>query len=175
MLSAFAAKALGVTFIGAVSLIAAGANAITPDRSWLGVKRLAVLADLRVANPGDEALKNDFCATVKRLAERDAPIPVDCIPPNTAPAPEGGTVVLVAQAAIQERDPSQRLLVFTVRKDRDAGLEPGPVFFGAAPRAVPLTGSAADQSALEGALAASLGEVLPWLRPTGSLEFSPIR
>jgi hypothetical protein len=157
-------RAVAAASVGLV-VAATPVTAETPDRSWMGVKRLAVLADLRMADPADEQLKDDFCAIVKRVAERGAPMPVECVAAGTVPTPGGDTVVLVAQAAVQSPAPSQRLLVFTVRKDRHAGLDPAPAYLGAAPRAVPLTNTAADRSVLEEALAASLSEVLPWLRP----------
>lgn len=147
------------------------ASASMPDRSWIGVKRLAVLTDFRsglvVTTLGD-----DFCATVKRIAERGAPVPVECVEAGSPALQADGTVVLVAQAAVQELGGSQ-VLVLTARKDRDGGLGSQPMFFGAAPRAVTLTGSAADSAAMEQALAASLSEVLSWLRPDDVQNLTP--
>lgn len=144
-----------------------------PDRSWLGVKRLAVLAEFQ-AGLSVTTLGDDFCAAVKRIAERNAPVPVECVEAGSPALLADGTVVLVAQAAVQELGGGQAL-VLTARKDREGGLDPQPMFFGAAPRAVPLTGSAADRAAMEGALAASLGEVLSWLRPAEVERFEPIK
>jgi hypothetical protein len=66
---------------------------------------------------------------------------------------------------------------FTARKDKEGGLDPQPVLLGSAPRAVPLTGSAADEAALDRALALPLSEILSWLRPAEVeqqiLEISP--
>jgi hypothetical protein len=142
-----------------------------PDRSWMGVKRLVVLADFR-SGLSVTTLGDDFCATVKRIAERGAPIPVECVESGSADLQADGTVVLVAQAAIQDLG-AERVLVLTARKDREGGLDPQPMFFGAAPRAVPLTGSAADGAAMEQALAASLSEVLSWLRPMDVQDLTP--
>lgn len=134
-----------------------------PDRSWLGVKRLAVLAEFQ---PGLTAttLGKDFCARVKRAAEQGAPIPVECVELGDPSLQAGDTVVLIAQAAVQDAG-GRQMLVLTARKDREGGRDPQPMYFGSAPRAVPLTGSAADAVALEGALDAALNEVLSWRRP----------
>jgi hypothetical protein len=82
------------------------------------------------------------------------------------------TVVLIAQASVQEIG-GERLLLFTARKDKEGGRDPQPVLLGAAPRAVPLTGSAADEAALDRALEASLGEVLSWLRSGKTEDLLP--
>lgn len=174
MLGAFAdhfRRGCIAALLGGLAL--SGATASTPDRSWLGVKRLAVLADFR-SGLTVTTLGDDFCATVKRIAERGAPVPVECVEAGSPQLAADGTVVLVAQAAVQEADGGS-MLVLTARKDREGGLDPQPIFFGAAPRAVPLTGSAADAAAMERALSASLSEVLSWLRPAEVEQMSPIK
>ena len=146
-------------------------DASMPDRSWGGVKRLAVLADFRsglvVTTLGD-----DFCATVKRIAERGAPVPVECVEAGSPALQADGTVVLVAQAAVQDLN-GVRTLVLSARKDREGGLDPQPIYLGATPRAVPLTGSDRDGAALDQALAESLSEVLSWLRPADVQDSTP--
>ena len=147
------------------------ASASTPDRSWRGITRLAIITDVR-AGLKDAALTDNFCLRIKRVAERNAPLPIECVDFGDAALKAGDAVVLIAQAAVQEMG-SARALVFTVRKDKEGGLDPQPVLMGSAPRAVTLTGSAADEGALERALSDSLSEVLPWLRPSDTDDLIP--
>jgi hypothetical protein len=139
------------------------AAATTPDHSWLGIKRLAIVADVQ-PNGRSSSLTSGLCARIKRIAERDAPIPVECAEFGDERLQASDTVVLIAQASVQEIG-RERALLFTARKDKEGGRDPQPVLLGAAPRAVPLTGSAADEAALDRALGASLSEILSWLRP----------
>jgi hypothetical protein len=161
------------SLFGALALSPAAAT--TPDRSWLGIKRLAIVTEVQ-QSLRPSPLTNDLCARVKRIAERDAPIPVECAQLGDAALQKGDTVVLIAQASLQEIG-RERALLFTARKDKEGGLDPQPVLLGSAPRAVPLTGSAADEAALDRALGASLSEILSWLRPAEVeqqiLEISP--
>ena len=83
--------------------------------------------------------------------------------------------MLIVDAAVAEVPGAGRQLLFTIRRDRTHGLEPGPVYFGTTPRAVAVSEFVAGDAAVQEALRASLSQILPWLRPGGTGELSPIK
>lgn len=139
---------------GAFLLTPAGAT--TPDRSWLGAKRLLVLTEMRTAL-GSDASAEDLCEQVKKVATDGAPFPVQCVQLGDPALQADDAAVLLVQASVQDGPGGEQLLVFTARRQRQHGLDPLPILFGTAPRAVPT-------SAADSALKASLSEILPWLK-----------
>lgn len=137
----------------------------TPDRSWMGVKKILVLADF--VGPHDivmpELTAERFCERVQKIAAANSPVPVSCVRMGDPRLDDGDAAVLVFHAAVRMLPRSSRLLVYTVRRHGGGGLEPAPVYFGSIPQAIPLT-SPPDFAAIDAALGQSLGEVLPWLR-----------
>lgn len=175
-----AIAAIGKTrSFGALAAATAGlavmpAHATSRDRSWIGVERVAVLTRLTQDIASSPITAQSLCEQARAIIGEGAPVPVDCVfsvSDGALQAPRTATLILDASLAAGSE--AERLLLFTVRRDREGGLEPAPIYFGAAPRAVPVSGSAADDAAVEGALRASFSEILPWLRPAGSGELSP--
>ncbi len=147
------------------------------DRSWLGVERIAILSRLtqgRILNEGISA--QSICERLKPIVAEGAPGAVECILSIGDPAVgTPGTGLLILDAALAEVSGAGQQLLFTVRRDRTHGLEPRPVYFGTAPRAVPADAFIREDRAVDEALRASLSEILPWLRPGGTGELSPIK
>lgn len=149
-------------------------GATSPDRSWAGIDRVAVLCQVqgRLLQPGTP--EDRLCAQVIALAARNSPVPIEKISYGRALTQPPRTAMLLVHGAIDNVQ-DQPMLAFTIRRDRSGGVEPRPIFFGAAPRVAPYSDTAAGNAALEGALSASLSEVLPWLKPAAeSGELSPI-
>lgn len=141
------------------------AQATTPDESWRGVDRLHIVAHL--TGPIEEALPSErFCERVQRIAVAGAPFPVDCITLSDARAAEAGRgALIVVQGAIQTLG-QERVLVVSARRTAAAGLEPAPIYLGATPRAVRLSGGQPGELA-DSALREALSEILPWLGQDG--------
>lgn len=150
------------------------ASATSLDRSWLGIEQLAVHCQMQVDDPHSGIIADTLCDRVKAAAAAGAPFPVQVVSAGGALSLPSRTALLLVHGSV-ERIGSVPMLIFTIRRDREAGLEPAPILFGAAPRAAPLTETAAGQAALEGSLRASLSEILPWLRPAGTGELSPLK
>lgn len=160
--------------LGVLSLMAP-AGATMPALSWKGVERVAVLCQVASDQPIDnDVVAKALCDRVKSLAERGAPVPVEVVSYGHPSLQSGNTMALLVQASVSDVAPSRPALIFTARTDRTGGLEPAPTYFGTAPRVAPFT-SAADSAAWDSALSASLSEILPWLRPAGIGELSPIK
>ena len=139
-------------------------SATTPDLGWRGVERVAILTEL-VSNQADTSLTSrSLCSQIATIAQRGAPVPVSCIQIDEPAIESAKTALLIVHASVTQPETFPQLL-FTIRRNRSAGLEPSPIYFGAAPRAAPLDGSATGKAAVEEALRASLSEILPWLRP----------
>jgi hypothetical protein len=149
----------------AISAAMSPAHATTPDPSWRGVERLYILAHL--TGPIEAALPSEgFCERVRRIAAEGAPFPVQCTTFDEAPSAEaGGHALVVIQGAVQPL-PGDRLLIVAARRTTAAGLEPAPIYLGATPRAVRLSGAAAGEAA-DAALRETLAEILPWLGHDG--------
>ena len=145
---------------------------ISPDPSWRGVKRMLVVTDVvnRTGTVLPQITPESLCARVRQIASTGAPIAVDCVPLGDPRLRAGGSAVLVVQASISDDVPGQRLLLIAIRRADESGLEPGPIYLGSAPRAVPVS---ADDTQLNGAIRASLGELLPWLE-NSDLNQQPI-
>jgi hypothetical protein len=138
------------------------ADATTPDPGWQGVGRLYILAHL--TGPVDAALPSDgFCERVRRIAAQGAPFPVQCTGFGEAGAAEAdGGALIVVQGAIQSVA-GERMLVVAARRTMAAGLEPAPIYLGAAPRVARLS----DAAAANAVLRETLEEILPWLGHDG--------
>ena len=166
MFTAAAIKAaLGAALFGASlgAVAASPLQATTPDRSWLGVKKILVLSQLAPGAADSASLTADgLCERVRAIASAGAPAPVTCTTLGDPRLADGDAAVLVMQAAISDAASPNRLLVFTIRRQNEGGLEPGPAYFGAAPRALPFAKDI-ERSRLDEAILTSLAGILPWL------------
>ena len=178
MLSELAARRVRFTAAWSVGALIAmmPALATTPDRSWRGVDRVSILCQVTSPNPTipNDVVSKTLCQRVKALAERNAPVPVEIVGYGDQSLRAGDTVALLVQAAVAEAAPDRPALILSIRTERSASLDGGGTYFGAAPRLAPII-SAADGAAWDGAIAASLSELLPWLRPAGKGELSPLK
>jgi hypothetical protein len=149
---------------------AASAEGSTQPLIWQGARRLNLLCVVS-GNADNETLRAQICARVLALAGEGAPLPVATIAPGDPAVLEARDVTLLVHGAV-ERDGADRMLAFSIRPYRAAGVETD-VLFGAAPRAVRLPQSGAAPAALDAALAAALAETLPWLSgPQGARRIS---
>lgn len=167
MLSILAIKAFAGALSGALlalplSAVAAAPLDSMPDRSWLGVKEVLVVAELVVpgGSPSEPLTAAELCNKVRQIASTGSPYPVTCTQLGDPKLLRGDAAVLVIQASIRSVSGHDPLLIYTIRRQNSAGLEPGPLYFGSIPQAVPI----ADAGGVDTALRNSLGEVLPWLR-----------
>jgi hypothetical protein len=152
------------------------ALATTPDRSWRGVDRVSILCQVTSSKPAisNTDVSKTLCQRIKAAAERDAPVPVQIVGYGDPSLRGGDTVALLVQAAVVDVAPERPGLILSMRTERSASLDGGGTYFGPAPRLASFT-SAADGAAWDGAIAASLSELLPWLRPAGKGELSPMK
>jgi hypothetical protein len=166
-----AAGALLALQLGAFGVVA---DASTPDRSWLGIKRILIIAEVaQVTGKVEPDITADIlCNRLQQAASAGSPIPVTCARMGDPRLDDGDTAVLVLQAAVRNLPRSERVLVYTIRRQSTGGLEPAPVYFGSIPQAVVLPAQA-NFGPLESAFRQSLGEILPWLRKP-ELKFAPL-
>ncbi|HYJ31470.1 MAG TPA: hypothetical protein VEW25_14155 [Allosphingosinicella sp.] len=127
---------------------------------WQGARRLNLLCVVS-GNVDGEALRAQICERLQALAANGAPIPVAIVAPGDPAVLEPQDVTLLVHGAV-EGDGAERMLAFSIRPYRAAGVETD-VLFGAAPRALRLSQSGTAPAALDVALAAALAETLPWL------------
>jgi hypothetical protein len=175
-------------FIGAlrgviyVALLWAGATmtgatpgaATTPDRSWVGVENIVILSRFTSGNVlTSQFTAEKLCQQARAIAGRGSPIPVTCGNLGDPKLAQAKTAVLILDASIAETGPAA-VLVVTVRRESEGGLEPAPIRFGATPRVVSID-RRSGTGQMESALRASLGEILPWLRNDELKELKPIR
>lgn len=136
------------------------------DPTYRGVKRVVILAQYGPA--GDVAGGAEsaaLCAEVLAIAGRDAPVPVTCGAIGDATLAQAGTMVVVAQASVTTPSAGAApLFAVSIRPHWDGGLEPAPLYFGAAPRVVSYSQSVAGRAARSRVLAAALADILPWRR-----------
>jgi hypothetical protein len=155
-------EALAGAALAAVA--AAPAMASTADRSWIGVEKILVLAQLTPAIQTTPNIQTEtLCRKVATIAAAGAPVPVECAQLGDPALQSGRTAVLSIQAAITDAVPGQKLLLFTIKRNAEGGLEPAPIYFGSTPRAVALPQAGDPNLAIDGAIRASLSEILPWL------------
>ncbi|MGA9582758.1 MAG: hypothetical protein WBR13_12405 [Allosphingosinicella sp.] len=110
-------------------------------------------------------LHDRICNGVRDAAKVGSPAPVGIITLGDPAVLSPDSVTLLVQASVQ-----RGLLAFSIRPYRNSG---APMLFSAAPRALPLSGSAGQAKEFEAAMGAALSETLPWLsRPAGA---RPIR
>ena len=153
-----------VTALGAfatVGLLAGAVQASTPPLAWAGAKRLHILCNV-AGGPGIDqaALSAQLCGEVKRLAARDAPLPVDIITLGDPAVLAADAVTLLVHASVA-RTGNDRLLAFTIRPYRRSD-EQASVLFGTAPRAVALEGKTIVGPSVAAAIELGLAEALPW-------------
>jgi hypothetical protein len=138
------------------------------------VERISVLCQVTADRPvGNDVVSKTLCERIKAVAQRGSPVPVEIVGYGDPSLESGNTVALLVQAAVTDVAPSRTAMLFTTRTMRSGGMEPSPSYFGAAPRVAPFT-SAADGAAWDGAIAASLSEILPWLKPAESGDLLPL-
>lgn len=170
----FCAAVLSGALLALPLAAVAAAPETMPDRSWIGVKKILVLADF--IGPQDvvlpELTAETMCGRIQKIASQKAPVPVTCVRMGDPRLGEGGTAVLIFHAAVRTLPRSSRVLVYTVRRHGGGGLEPAPFYFGSIPQAIPLA-SPTDFAAIDAALGQSLGEILPWLRAPDT-KFRPL-
>jgi hypothetical protein len=161
--------------IAGLSLAVVGASplaATTPDRSWIGIKRILIVSQLTSPMTIKTQISaEDLCRRVQTIASAGAPVPVSCATLSDPDLRKGDTAVLAVQAAVAEPVANTRLLIFTIRKAEEKGLEPAPVYFSSTPRAVPISDEV-DGARLDQELRASLGQLLPWLSQSNT-NFQP--
>jgi hypothetical protein len=155
-LAVFAAFA-GV--IGGMAL-AEPARASTPSLLWWGARQVGVNCLVRSSSSGGTlAFEASLCERVRSLAARGAPVAVQLAQPGDRIFISPDAVLLLVHASL-ERTAKGSVFAFTIRPYRPSGGE-AEVFYGSAPRAIQLD-AAAQNPALDTALAAALSEVLPW-------------
>lgn len=135
----------------------------TPDRSWVGVKKILIISDFRFGQVVIPELSAErLCQRIQMIASAGSPVPVSCTRIGDPHLEDADAAVLTVQAAVREPTPGNSALVYVIRRQRIGGLEPAPVYFGSAPQAVPLS-SPPNFGTIDAALRQSLGEILPWL------------
>ena len=139
------------------------AAAETPALIWRDVKAIGIQCVIQSDTRGHDAqFGAALCERVRRLAAQSAPAPVKIVPIGDPALLAADTVTLLVHGTIQS-DNGGKLLAFSVRPFR-ASSEQTSLLYGAAPRAVRLTPAAAIDPALQ----AALGDILPWQkRPDG--------
>jgi hypothetical protein len=159
------AALVALTLCGAAP-VTATVEASTPALIWSDLVRVNVLCLVQTeAGVETGALHNRICNSVRDTAAHGSPAPVGIIAIGDPAVLSPDSVTLLVQASAR-----QGLLAFSIRPYRSNDAQ---MLFTAAPRAVPLAGSAGSAKQLEAALGAALSETLPWLsRPAGA---RPIR
>lgn len=143
----------------------AGPAATTPPLSWRGVKRVAILCQVTSRTfVGSDVATKTLCERVQAIAKRDAPVPVAVVGYSDPDLQAPGVALLLVQGSISDLGGGRLVLLLTSRVEQNGALEEARTYFGAAPSVAPFT-SAENGAAWDDALASSLGEVLPWLRP----------
>jgi hypothetical protein len=151
-----------------------GAMDTSPSLQLRGIDRILVLCQLtsQTIVRGGGIDSDTLCRRVRAIAQRGAPMPVDVIALADPALQSPRAAVLFVQASVAELAPQRPGLIFTARLERNAAWEENRTYFGATPRVAPFT-SAAGGAAWDGAITASLSEVLPWLRPADAGDLLP--
>lgn len=154
----------GVLMAGAMLTSGDSVASEMRDPAFRGVKRIAILAQYGPASDVVGGVESSqLCAEVRELASRGAPLPVTCGNIGDAVLDQSGTMVLVAQASVSPGVVrGSKIFAVTMRALWSGGLEPAPIYFGAAPRLAPYSDTPAGRAARMRALDAALSEVLPW-------------
>lgn len=137
------------------------ASATTPALGWQGVSSVRVLCLVAPDSlPHRRDVQTALCDRIAALAGDGAPLAVTPMGFGDPRILDRDTVTLLVHATVEPAT-TGRTLIFSMRAFRNAGVETA-TFFGAAPRAVTLAGSAIAGPALDEAIDAALGEVVPW-------------
>jgi hypothetical protein len=135
----------------------APAEASTPAAIWQDLARVNVMCLVQTESGVDTgALHNRICSSVRDSAAAGSPAPVAIIALGDPAMLSPDSVTLLVHASAQ-----RGLLAISIRPYRGST---DAMLFTAAPRAMPLAGSAGQAKELEAALGAALSETLPWLR-----------
>ncbi len=148
----------------AAAILATAAGAESPVPSWTGVKQVVLLCQATAQAPIEhEAVTKAVCQRAAAIASRQSPVPVKVVDYGDPALNSADTASLFIQAAVTEVAPRRLGLVFAARTENQSAIHPDASYFGATPRVAPFT-SATDPAAWDPALAASLQELLPWMK-----------
>lgn len=152
----------GAAALGTVPVMMPGAAGTTPPLAWQDVREIRILCLVSGGEPNRLQLQDELCRRVGALARVDAPAPVAPIGFGDPAILERDVATLLVHANVQSG--SEPLLVVSVRPFRGGGAERA-IFFGSAPRAVPMPSSGALPEDADALLGSALDEVLPWRQP----------
>ena len=140
----------------------AGAFGTMPPLAWEGVREVRILCLVSGGDPNRLQLQDELCERVRALAKIGAPAPVYPIGFGDPAILNRDAATLLVHANVQGK--GRPLLVVSIRpfRDVDSGRA---IFFGSAPRAVPMPAAGALPDDLDEMLRAALAEVLPWGQP----------
>lgn len=151
---------------GLVAVALAAATPVlaeTPPLLWQGVTRIGVACLVNTDRGVDTGVLHDrLCARVRALVAAGAPVPVATVRIGDPAILSAGQVTLLVHASTSGT-PAGRMMAVSIRPYRN--IEGPGLLFGAEPRVV---ATAADDAALDAALAVPLGQLLPWRAPSGS-------
>jgi hypothetical protein len=155
--------------LGAVKLIAhalAGAtlaaspvSAAMRDPSWIGIQKLLIISQFD-GHANGKLTADGLCRMVQSIASSAAPIPVSCTAIGDPALRAARTAVLAVQAAEADPGDGRKLMLLTIRRADEGGLEPAPVYFASTLSAVGMDSKYLPQ--LDQAIGASLRQILPW-------------
>ena len=147
------------------------ATAGMPDRSWRGIERLVVLCAVDAGDElGHAEIASGLCERIVRIAGPGSPVPIEIVDAGRAPPASARAVTLTVHASVVPTSTAVpgargRLLSWTMRTSGTNLIDDEPTLSGTAPRLAPFGGDA-NSDRLDSSLLASLGDLLPWLRPT---------
>lgn len=168
-------KLVYAMLVGATVTACGPGAASTPDRSWVGVKSIVILSRFTSGNVlTPQITAEGLCRQARAIAGQGAPVSVTCGSLGDPALNQPTTAVVILDASIANSIASTPVMIFTVRRESEGGLEPAPIRFGATPRAVVL-GRSGGTSEIDVALRDSLGEILPWLGKEELKKLKPIK
>ena len=150
------------------TLAASPVSAAMRDPSWIGIQKLLIISQFD-GHANGKLTADGLCHMVQSIASSAAPIPVSCTAIGDPALRSARTAVVAVQAAEADAGSGRKLMLLTIRRADEGGLEPAPVYFGSMLRAVAL--DSGDMAQLDQAIGASLRQILPWLnQSTTSLQ-----
>lgn len=134
---------------------------VAPSHVWQRTSRINILCQLSSAAGNDPAMTRQLCDRIRGIAAATTTLPVAVADAPDAATLGGDAVVLLVHASVQAAE-GRNWLIYTIRPFRRSAGDDAALF-GTAPRAVALDGAGIAGAQTGAALAASLGEILPWL------------